>query len=114
MPWFAGVPREKINWSPTIDSQKCLKCGICMNCGRGVFQWGDDEKPHVVNPNDCVAGCSTCANLCLGNAIQFPPIEELRTFYRKNKVWSAVKKELIEIGKIPSKGGKIELESQIQ
>ncbi len=37
MPWFAGVKREEVNWYPTIDSEKCLKCGICMNCGKEVY-----------------------------------------------------------------------------
>jgi len=101
MPWFAGVEREKIHWSPTIDHDKCVTCGMCMNCGKKVFSWGDDGKPHVTNPTSCVVGCTTCSNLCLGKAISFPSIEELRNFYKKHKIWQAVKKGLREEGKIP-------------
>jgi ferredoxin len=34
MPWLVGYPREKIAWFPTIDPEKCVKCGMCMNCRR--------------------------------------------------------------------------------
>ena len=100
MPWFAGAPREEINWGPTIDPDKCVSCGMCMNCGKKVFDW-IDGKPKVVRYYDCVVGCSTCGNLCLSNAITFPDLEEVRCFYKEHKVWSAVKKALIAEGKIP-------------
>ena len=102
MPWFAGVKREEINWHPTIDSSKCVRCGMCMNCGKEVFQWGENNKPIVVRPQACVVGCTTCGNLCLGQAISFPSLAELRDFYHEKKVWSAVKKELRLTGKIPT------------
>ena len=38
MAWLTGYPRDKIDWSPRIERSKCVKCGICMNCGRNVFQ----------------------------------------------------------------------------
>lgn len=101
MPWFARVSRSEINWSPTIDIQKCVKCGMCMNCGKSVFQWGEDGRPFVNKPLECVVGCSTCANLCLGEAISFPPLSDLRGLYKKNHVWSAVRRILLEDGKIP-------------
>jgi ferredoxin len=34
MPWLAGFPREKVEWYPTVDPSKCIKCGMCMNCGK--------------------------------------------------------------------------------
>ena len=33
MTWITGYPREKVNWHPTVDPDKCVKCGMCMNCG---------------------------------------------------------------------------------
>jgi len=37
MAWLVGYPRDKIDWFPTIDSEKCKKCAMCMNCGKKVF-----------------------------------------------------------------------------
>lgn len=100
MPWFAGAPRERINWGPTIDPDTCVSCGMCMNCGKKVFDW-IDGKPVVARYDSCVVGCTTCGNLCLSNAITFPPLEDVRDLYKEQKVWSKVKRELIKEGKIP-------------
>lgn len=54
----------------------------------------------VVKPYDYVAGCSTCANLCVGEAITFPSIEQVRELYKKEKIWSKVKKVLEEEEKL--------------
>ncbi len=99
MPWLAGHPRERVEWYPTIDPEKCVKCGMCMNCGHKVYEWAD-EGPKVARPNDCVVGCSTCANLCAGQAISFPDVERLRKLYRQEKIWAKVKKHLIAQGVI--------------
>jgi MinD superfamily P-loop ATPase len=40
-----------------------------MNCGKNVFDW-TEEGARVARPYDCQVGCSTCANFCLGNAIE--------------------------------------------
>ena len=101
MPWIAGYPREKVNWSPTIDESKCVRCGMCMNCGKSVFEWADG-KPLVVRPLECVVGCSTCGNLCQGRAITFPDIEPLLDLYKENNIWAHVKRALIDAGKIPA------------
>jgi len=103
MPWFAGVPREQIHWHPTIDEKKCVRCGMCMNCGRKVYEWRGN-RPEVVRPDQCIVGCTTCANLCRGDAISFPPLAELRAFYRQHKVWDAVKQALREEGVLPPRG----------
>jgi len=100
MAWFTGLPRERINWSPTLDPAKCVKCGMCMNCGKGVFSW-TDAGARIANPLSCVVGCTTCANLCLGNAISFPDIREVRDTYKKHGIWAKVKQQLIQEGKIP-------------
>ncbi len=99
MAWLTGYPREKVNWSPTIDISKCVKCGMCMNCGKQVYKW-TKEGPVVVNPLSCIVGCTTCANLCKGNAITFPDISELRNLYEHEKIWANVTMELKKEGKL--------------
>ena len=99
MAWFAGYPRDKIEWYPTINEDKCVKCGMCMNCGQKVYKWTDDV-PVVANPYKCVVGCTTCATLCQGNAISFPDKESLRKLYKKERIWAKVKKELKEEGRL--------------
>lgn len=99
MSWLEGYPREKVNWHPVIDPAKCIKCGMCMNCGKKVYEW-TDEGPVVSKPMQCVVGCSTCANLCAGKAISFPDVEELRSLYQKEGIWGKVKEKLKENGQV--------------
>ena len=28
-PWH-GIPREEINWSPTVVAERCIGCGLCV------------------------------------------------------------------------------------
>lgn len=100
MAWFAGVTRDEVDWGPHIDLEACVSCGMCMNCGKQVFDW-NDGKPVVVRYSHCVVGCTTCGNLCLSAAITFPPLDDLRAQYKRLKVWSKVKRELVADGKIP-------------
>ena len=37
---------------------------------------------------DCVVGCTTCANLCQGEALTFPGVEELRELYQTERLWA--------------------------
>jgi len=97
MPWLVGYPRDQITWYPTVDADKCIRCGLCMNCGKSVYEW-TAHGPVVVRPNSCVPGCSTCANLCPANAITFPPLENLRALYKREKIWAKVTKDLKERG----------------
>ena len=99
MAWLAGYPRDKIEWYPAIDHDKCVKCGMCMSCSRDVFDWTEDGA-RVACPYNCVVGCNTCANLCLGNAISFPDIHQVRDLYKREKIWPKVKAELAEQGKL--------------
>lgn len=101
MPWFTGYPRRDIPWYPTIDTGKCVGCGMCMNCGKKVYDWLDG-KAAVARPYDCVVGCSTCATLCQERAISFPEVDPVRAIYAKEKIWDKVKEKLQEEGKIPS------------
>ncbi|MEO0181691.1 MAG: ferredoxin family protein [candidate division WOR-3 bacterium] len=99
MPWLIGYPRDKVEWYPTVDAEKCVQCGMCMNCGKGVFDWTEDG-PVVARPYECVVGCTTCANLCQGNAIKFPQVKELRKLYAREKIWDKVKEALEADGKL--------------
>lgn len=103
MAWFAGYPREKIQWFPKIDPEKCVECGICMNCGAKVYKW-TENGPVVVQPYKCTVGCTTCATLCQGNAITFPDKKPLRELYQKERIWAKVKKELVKAGKLQIEG----------
>jgi NAD-dependent dihydropyrimidine dehydrogenase PreA subunit len=102
MAWLTDYPRENVNWHPIIDLSKCVKCGICMNCGKGVYEW-TSKGPVVANPLDCVVGCSSCANLCEGNAITFPDLNELRALYKKEHLWAKVTRQMRELGKLTPK-----------
>jgi len=102
MAWLVGYPRKKVKWYPTIDREKCAKCGMCMNCGKNVYDW-TAQGAKVVRPDQCIVGCTTCGNLCLGNAITFPEIRTVRELYKKEGIWANVKKELSEEGKLKLK-----------
>lgn len=87
MGMFGNIPREKIPWFPNIDFEKCMGCKECFNfCRNGVYEW-DNEKnqPKIVKPYNCVVGCSSCANLCAGEAIKFPTKRELMDVVNKSK-----------------------------
>ena len=72
-PWY-GIPRQSISWNPTINPSACIGCGTCVTtCGRQVYRFVFAEKKAVVvNPNQCMVGCTTCGNLCPTHAISFP------------------------------------------
>jgi NAD-dependent dihydropyrimidine dehydrogenase PreA subunit len=73
------VPREAIDWGPTIDEAACRDgCRMCLDfCQNGVYAWVDG-KTCVVQRTACIVGCSQCASLCESGAIAFPSLEDLR------------------------------------
>jgi NAD-dependent dihydropyrimidine dehydrogenase PreA subunit len=83
---FHGVEREKIQWNPGIDENRCIGCGMCVaSCGRGVYKYDyENRKSKVVNPNNCMVACQTCANLCPVKAISFA--EEDKTREKAQKI----------------------------
>jgi len=55
------------------------------NCGRGVYKFDyQNKKSKVVNPNNCMVACITCANLCPVKAISFA--EEDKTREKAQKI----------------------------
>ena len=70
--WF-GIPREEIDWFPTIDYKKCIGCMACFEkCKQGVYA-KEKGKPKVVKPKNCVVGCTGCDQVCPQGAISHPP-----------------------------------------
>ena len=72
---FMGVPREKIDWKPTIDYDKCNYCMECfIFCPHNVYEKreAEDIKLIIKNPNNCVVFCRACGKTCGPDALSFP------------------------------------------
>lgn len=95
-PWH-GVPRESIYWNPTIIEEACIGCGTCVTgCSRLVYRFDfERKKPVVVDPLNCMVGCTTCANTCPAHAIAFPPIESVLALEGLAQVRHAVEDDLL-------------------
>lgn len=85
---WQGIPRNEIDWHPSIVPDKCVGCGLCVtSCGRGVYAFDFDvNKPVVVAPSMCMVGCTSCATNCIEDAIVFPPRAQIRDLIRHRKV----------------------------
>ena len=97
---FHGVDRNLIQWNPVIDESKCIGCGMCAtSCGRGVYKYDEKtRKAKVINPNNCMVACQTCANLCPVGAISFAPEgktrEKAQKIVKDFQLLQSVQKEL--------------------
>ena len=82
-----GMPREQIAWQPTLVAERCVGCGMCAtSCGRGVYVFDYEiNRPVVVAPEMCMVGCTTCATLCLYDAIGLPSRGYIRQLIRRHK-----------------------------
>ncbi|MCL2319382.1 MAG: ferredoxin family protein [Treponema sp.] len=72
---FMGVPRDKIDWCPRIDYEKCSDCMECAEfCPHNVFEMRENQTPRLVvkNPANCVVFCRACAKTCGPGALSFP------------------------------------------
>ncbi|MDD2499060.1 MAG: ferredoxin family protein [Desulfitobacteriaceae bacterium] len=72
---FMGVPRDKIDWAPTIDYTKCDYCMECDKfCPHQVFEVRENEEKKLIvkNPNNCVVFCRACSKTCGPDALSFP------------------------------------------
>ena len=72
------MPREEIEWYPTVDSEKCQGCMVCYEfCPKGCFSLSQDGKRVLVTmPYQCVVLCSGCVKKCPHGAISFPKRED--------------------------------------
>jgi CDP-4-dehydro-6-deoxyglucose reductase len=95
-PWH-GVPRQQIHWNPTILEDACIGCGTCVTgCSRLVYRFDfERKKPVVIDPLNCMVGCTTCANTCPAHAIAFPPIETVLAMEGLETVRHAVEDDLL-------------------
>ena len=95
---WKGVPREQIDWHPTIDESKCTGCGMCVtSCGRDVFGYDEAKKKAVVaRPLQCMVGCTSCEVWCVFEAINFPDRAYVRNVIKKNRILVTAKKQLEE------------------
>ncbi len=82
---WQGIPREEIPWFPTVIEGLCDGCKACLKfCPYKVYEWNESsEKVRVVNPYNCLVGCSTCSLKCKPKAIMFPPLEFLKEFRKR-------------------------------
>lgn len=83
-----GIPREEIDWQPTVIADRCVGCGLCVtSCGRGVYAFDyEKNRPVVFNPTMCMVGCTTCATICTQDAIEFPSQGYIRQVIKENKL----------------------------
>ncbi|CDG56106.1 Oxidoreductase FAD-binding domain protein [Halomonas sp. A3H3] len=95
-PWH-GVPREEIHWNPTVIEDACIGCGTCVTgCSRLVYRYDfERKKPVVVDPLNCMVGCTTCANTCPANAIEFPPLGSVLALEGRAEVRHAIEDDLL-------------------
>jgi CDP-4-dehydro-6-deoxyglucose reductase len=95
-PWH-GIPREEIKWNPTVDTDACIGCGTCVTgCSRLVYRYDyDKRKAVVVDPLNCMVGCTTCANTCPTNALHFPSLSTVFAMEAKTVVHHAIEDDLI-------------------
>src|SRR3989304_2119541 len=84
---YKGVPRSKIPWGPTIDYEKCVSCGKCVDyCKLGVYELEENQgkkRPVIKNPNSCVVLCTGCEEICPAGAIKHPSKRETREIIKK-------------------------------
>ena len=95
-PWH-GVPRDQIDWHPTVDAEACIGCGTCVTgCSRLVYRFDfDAKKAVVVDPLNCMVGCTTCANTCPTHALSFPSLDTVMALETLPGVHHAIEDELL-------------------
>ncbi len=67
-----------------IADDKCTGCGRCKRiCPMGAIE-GEQNKPHMIDPNICI-GCGDCYDNCRFDAIEFHGVSLLKRFKRRLK-----------------------------
>ncbi len=75
------LPREEIEWYPTILKDQCTNCYICYEfCKRKVYALDENHQVYVDKPYECVMMCCGCKKKCSNGAIEFPNKEEFQKY----------------------------------
>jgi NAD-dependent dihydropyrimidine dehydrogenase PreA subunit len=75
------LPRNKIEWHPSIDQKTCKQCKVCLNfCPKGVYSEKADGSIVVTNPYECVMLCTGCEGRCPEEAISFPDKKDFQKY----------------------------------
>jgi DNA-binding transcriptional ArsR family regulator/NAD-dependent dihydropyrimidine dehydrogenase PreA subunit len=71
---WQSISSDQINWRPEIAFNHCNGCGICViSCLQGVYGFDYEvNQPVVTTSASCTTGCTTCASVCVRDAIRFP------------------------------------------
>lgn len=55
---YEGLPRSKIPWYPTIDYEKCISCGKCVDyCKLGVFEFEEHQGKKEIHREESLQLC---------------------------------------------------------
>lgn len=59
------------DWYPVIEEATCSNCLDCVAfCSHGMFDKAQD-KPVVIQPDNCIEGCRGCQERCPEGAISY-------------------------------------------
>lgn len=93
---FENPPARR--WYPIVDYAACIGCLECVNyCLFGVYEIGNQDKPNVVQPDQCRDGCPACSRVCPGGAIMFPEYDDPAISGRKPHTQPAWDDELDQL-----------------
>ena len=73
---YKGISRKNIPWFPTVNYERCIGCGKCVDYSNlGVYKLDENReksRPIAVNPFNCVVLCKGCQDICPSGAISHP------------------------------------------